>query len=91
MGEYRREQRNQLSRVIASSETGVGRQLKGFVDNRSKIIQRTTNLSYNNNLVSGNTIINSVNHTRESVNETDKRTMKKYFIVPYKIVDSASF
>ena len=33
MGEYSREQRNQLSRVIANSETG-SRQMKGFMDNR---------------------------------------------------------
>ena len=33
MAEYSREQRNQLSRAIANSETG-SRQLKGFVDNR---------------------------------------------------------
>lgn len=48
MAEYSREQRNQLSRAIANSETG-SRQLKGFVDNRrnylftigqSKTIQR---------------------------------------------------
>ena len=36
MGEYSREQRNQLSRAIANSETG-SRQLKGFVDNRCNI------------------------------------------------------
>lgn len=33
MGEYGREQRNQLSRVITNSDTG-GKQLKTFVDNR---------------------------------------------------------
>ncbi len=33
MAEYGREQRNQLSRAVANSETG-SRQLKGFVDNR---------------------------------------------------------
>lgn len=33
MGEYGREQRNQLSRAIANSEVG-SRQLKGFADNR---------------------------------------------------------
>lgn len=35
MGEYYREQRNQLSRAIANSGTGSS-QLKGFVDNRRK-------------------------------------------------------
>lgn len=33
MGEYGREQRNQLSRAVANNETG-SKQLKGFVDNR---------------------------------------------------------
>lgn len=33
MGEYAREQRNQLSRAVANSET-KGKQMKGFVDNR---------------------------------------------------------
>lgn len=37
MGEYGREQRNQLSRAIANNETG-SRQLKGFVDNRPQSI-----------------------------------------------------
>lgn len=42
MGEYGREQRNQLSRAISTSETG-SRQLKRFVDNRiSNIIQMKT-------------------------------------------------
>lgn len=36
MAEYRREQRNQLSRAIANSETG-SRQLKEFVDNRHSV------------------------------------------------------
>lgn len=35
MAEYSKEQRNQLSRVIANSETG-SRQLKGIVDNRKQ-------------------------------------------------------
>lgn len=40
MGEYYREQRNQLSRAIANSGTG-SKQLKGFVDNRNS----STNLN----------------------------------------------
>lgn len=41
MAEYGREQRNQLSRVIANSGTG-SRQLKGFVDQRMSTLQLVT-------------------------------------------------
>lgn len=40
MAEYSREQRNQLSRAIANSDTG-SRQLKGFVDNRCNTLINT--------------------------------------------------
>ena len=40
MAEYSREQRNQLSRAVANSETG-NRQMKNFIDNR-KQIERST-------------------------------------------------
>lgn len=46
MAEYGREQRNQLSRAVANSETG-SKQLKGFVDNRritNKPIQYKKNM-----------------------------------------------
>lgn len=39
MAEYSREQRNQLSRVIANSESG-SKQLKGVVDNRTHFLLR---------------------------------------------------
>lgn len=40
MAEYSREQRNQLSRAVANSETR-NRQMKNFIDNR-KQIERST-------------------------------------------------
>ena len=39
MGEYSREQRNQLSRAIANSETG-SKQLKQIIDNRMLFVEQ---------------------------------------------------
>lgn len=43
MAEYSREQRYQLSRAVANSESG-SKQLKGFVDNRSNVCGRTNTI-----------------------------------------------
>lgn len=51
MGEYSREQRNQLSRVIANNTSG-SRQLKGFADNRCNCIcQQKIHFPINNQFV----------------------------------------
>lgn len=67
MGEYSREQRNQLSRTIANSETG-SRQLKGFVDNRNtKLVTQQWTGSPSNHPVYQNSIFTSESTTKSRI------------------------
>lgn len=69
MAEYGREQRNQLSRAIANSETG-SRQLKGIVDNRTSKIEHSQNpIQLFSVTKTGNAIIkNNLAITRQNQN-----------------------
>lgn len=80
MAEYSREQRNQLSRAVANSETG-SRQLKGVVDSRKfvlsnsliPVVQAQTITTYATpNRRGGNSIIHSFSHERVDMTENAK-------------------
>lgn len=90
MGEYSREQRNQLSRAVANSEPRIG-QLKGFVDNRqrSNVMQLLTSVSYGDMpLISPESSVEYVAHTRVPMSSDAKDNAympSNYNVPPYDV------
>lgn len=86
MTEYSREQRNQLSRAVANSDTG-SRQLKGVVDNRNTIIHRTPQVLQQkqvDNRSVGKDMFTSLDECFTETTKNDLRNKKDKLINPFK-------
>lgn len=82
MAEYGREQRNQLSRAIANSETG-SRQLKGFVDSRKETAVQRFQVYRNGRANPGNLTPRIVDATGNVLSKRGLSTFINNRVPPY--------